>query len=942
MDGLIERIIGGSAAAATGLSAGKAAALVECLKAEADRHWLINANRSLELAELIIEVGRARGEPRHIALGLMARGDALKLLSRAEDAWDALGEAGALFRSIGDEVGWARTRIGRLLICVDLQRVGEALDDAAAARERLGAAGMADKCLVLDMNTAIVHHLLGDYARALELYRAALAAAEASPAIGAAWLGPIHSNIGYVYDLLGDFRRAAEHYARARQHLAERGEAGGVARVEVNSAHVEMAQGHYRRALSLLHRARAFYAAESLPLDATQVDGDRVECYMLLNRFAEARELAREVCAQYRAASSFYREAQTLAHLATAEAELGAYEAARAALDGAEAIFAGLRADAWVAAIRLRRGKIAHRQGDLDLAAREACGAAEGFEGSGRLVDQAEARLLHGQVLLARGDLAAAGRAGAHALRVARRCNVPQLRYSAHLHNGRVAAAGGRTLAAGRSYQAAVATVARAQQGLTITLRPGFLENKGEAMHALMGLHLDAGRVDRAFALLEQVKSQAMLGYIANRDELRWPVEGAEARPLIEELNQLRAEHHWIYRRACGQPAGPDEPRPEQARARLAEVERRMRAVSERLYLLVEAGDRRDLAAPPSPGDVQSRIAADEALVEFYSDGSRMWAFTISRGELRVEGLPISHNEVERGIGQIELNLQAALRVGPEAPLCDRLREIAVGLLRRLYDGLLAPVADRVGECRRLLIVPFGILHYVPFHLLHDGRGHLVERHEVAILPAGGLVTRPPLRRPPGALVLAHTAGGTLPSAAAEGRSVQRRFGGALYCDGAAGRAALSAAPVQLLHIAAHGQHRLDHPGLSYISLADGQLYADDLLQQDMSYELVTLSACETGRAALAAGDELIGLGRGLLYAGAGALITSLWRVPDGMTAALMERLYRGLHAGLAKSAALRGAQRELLADAQNLHPAFWGAFQLVGDARPLSAAGAP
>jgi CHAT domain-containing protein len=119
--------------------------------------------------------------------------------------------------------------------------------------------------------------------------------------------------------------------------------------------------------------------------------------------------------------------------------------------------------------------------------------------------------------------------------------------------------------------------------------------------------------------------------------------------------------------------------------------------------------------------------------------------------------------------------------------------------------------------------------------------------------------------------------------------------------------------------------------------LAGGQLYADDLFQCDLSYELVTLSACETGRAHVAAGDELIGLGRGFLYSGAGALITSLWAVDDLSTVEIMRGIYGDLLNGESKAAALRDAQRSALGRDPEQHPAFWGAFQLVGNAEPLS-----
>jgi len=137
--------------------------------------------------------------------------------------------------------------------------------------------------------------------------------------------------------------------------------------------------------------------------------------------------------------------------------------------------------------------------------------------------------------------------------------------------------------------------------------------------------------------------------------------------------------------------------------------------------------------------------------------------------------------------------------------------------------------------------------------------------------------------------------------------------------------------------MATHGHFRPDQPDLSYLELADGQLYTDDLLQQDLSYELVTLSACETGRSH-AAGGELIGLGRGFLYAGAGALLLSLWPVADASTSYQMRHIYTALSAGQSKAASLRSAQRLLLAEDSLRHPAFWGAFQLIGDSRPLKA----
>jgi CHAT domain-containing protein len=76
-------------------------------------------------------------------------------------------------------------------------------------------------------------------------------------------------------------------------------------------------------------------------------------------------------------------------------------------------------------------------------------------------------------------------------------------------------------------------------------------------------------------------------------------------------------------------------------------------------------------------------------------------------------------------------------------------------------------------------------------------------------------------------------------------------------------------------------------------------------------------------------GDELIGLVRGFFSAGASSLLVSLWAVDDQTTAALMSGFYRRLRQGDRPAAALRYAQRELLA--QHPHPFFWSPFVLLG-----------
>jgi len=85
-------------------------------------------------------------------------------------------------------------------------------------------------------------------------------------------------------------------------------------------------------------------------------------------------------------------------------------------------------------------------------------------------------------------------------------------------------------------------------------------------------------------------------------------------------------------------------------------------------------------------------------------------------------------------------------------------------------------------------------------------------------------------------------------------------LGGACFLEGEATRAnVLAEAPRRdVVHLAAHGEARLDNPLFAHVNLADGQLSMVDVFNLRLDGALVTLSACETGRSAVVGGDELV------------------------------------------------------------------------------------
>jgi len=133
----------------------------------------------------------------------------------------------------------------------------------------------------------------------------------------------------------------------------------------------------------------------------------------------------------------------------------------------------------------------------------------------------------------------------------------------------------------------------------------------------------------------------------------------------------------------------------------------------------------------------------------------------------------------------------------------------------------------------------------------------------------------------------------------------------------------------RLIHIATHGRFRRDNPQFSAIRLGDAWLTLYDLQQLRLPADLVTLSGCSTGMNVVAAGDELLGLVRGLLGAGAKSLLLSLWDVHDRTTARLMQAFYTGLKQQPDKALALQKAMREIRATQP--HPYYWAPFFLTG-----------
>jgi CHAT domain-containing protein len=266
-------------------------------------------------------------------------------------------------------------------------------------------------------------------------------------------------------------------------------------------------------------------------------------------------------------------------------------------------------------------------------------------------------------------------------------------------------------------------------------------------------------------------------------------------------------------------------------------------------------------------------------------------------------------------------------------------------LSRYLYDLLIAPAAEKIGT-ENLTVVPHGMLHYLPFAALQDHQGrYLLDDYKLSYLPSASVLKYlEPKRRSRGQALLAlgNPAGGgadytPLPLAAAEVRQIAVIYSCSRVLTGeqATEEAFKTLAPeYDILHLACHGDLNSAYPMYSGLLLApggqeDGNLQVHEILNLELNASLVVLSGCQTGLGHLTTGDELVGLSRAFIYAGAPSVLSSLWKVEDRSTAHLMSRFYQHLHSSY-KAEALRLAQQETRVRYPELHA--WASFVLIGD----------
>src|SRR5712692_354238 len=391
----------------SGLDDEASALVVELIKREADRQWNKDGRISFILSGYLLLIGTMTRNKFYHALGLMARGDALRRMDRNQEALPFFDAAGAEFLEIEDEVGWARTRIGRVSASLQLNRTTEALRDAAAARDVFMRNNKLLRAGQIDINAAIINYELGQYDQALRLFDRAIETYSQEGEGVELHIARARGNKAITLAAQGKFREAVALHEQARVTFAMYGEQEvSVAREELNIAEIYAAQGHYSQALQLFIRSRVIFQQHNLHFPAAEVAQQICFCLVRLNRAHEAYKLAAETVVFFRTSQGHRRE---LAHSLMSQAEAAMLEGhsreAEEMLQEASNILeeGGFIAQAAIA--RLQRAELYFVDGQLEDSLREARHVADAFAEQEAFPQLARASLLQARVVAAMRDI---------------------------------------------------------------------------------------------------------------------------------------------------------------------------------------------------------------------------------------------------------------------------------------------------------------------------------------------------------------------------------------------------------------------------------------------------------------------------------------------------------------------------------------------------------
>lgn len=899
----------------------------------------VETYRALGLAEAAVFLsGKLRNQEIH-GLSLRAKANALYLAGQNRQALEFYQKALELFEQLKTESEIARTLSASLQALILLGEYDRATSFADRAREIFTRLGETRRLARLDNNVGNIYHRQDRFEEALacyeRCYQQLLSYGDSQELVTAL------SNMAVCLISLNDFPRALSTYERAHAFCDDHNMPLLRSQADYNIAYLYYLRGEYSRGIQMLQEARRQCESTGDNYHLALCHLDLSEIYLELNLSGEARNMAHEGSARFQKLGMGYEEAKCMAYEAMAFSQLGKAVQALDLFSQSRAIFVREKNLVWPWLIDLYQSIVLCNEGRL-FEARRLCGRAAKFFDTSFLPGKAAlCQLLLARISLRTGDLVAARQECEKALERVSTLHAPVLAYQAYFLMG-------QTEQLSENFPQAYACFQKARGALETLrsslhgeeLKIAFMKNRLEVYESLVDLCLDddarPDSAEESFGYMELAKSRSLAELLVHHEHaIPSPDSGQSG--LVRRIREMREQLNWYYRRIELEQLRAEEPSPE----RIEKLQKQAHAHENELLRALREIPQSPAESPSGVGTVaanplenlRASLPAQAALVEYYAVKDQFVAAVITHDSLQI--IPVT--PVSRVVSLLRLlHFQISkFRLGAEYVRSFEKPLLAAtqSHLRELYEELIAPLRSHL-RANHLIIVPHGVLHYLPFHALYDGKNYLIDSFTISYAPSAAIFAlcqqKPAL--PSGSSLILGVPDAQAPQILEEVQSVAKILPGAELLLGAdANEQALREKGLhsRLIHIATHGNFRQDNPMFSGIRLGTNYFSLYDLYQLKIEAELVTLSGCATGLNVVTAGDELLGLIRGLLYAGAQSVLLTLWDVHDRSTSEFMSSFYMHLQDGQDKPIALQTAMQHLRATYP--HPYYWAPFALFG-----------
>jgi CHAT domain-containing protein len=897
----------------------------ESLKNTYYTSWTTEPNKTKNAANALEIMFEFLPSEKILALAKWVRGISFLAEGKTEKAIKSLDESAEIFEKSDEFYNSAQTKVSKLYALALLGRYDEAVEVGKNAlqvflkfNDELSA-GKIENNLGNIVSRQELHHEAEKYYKSARKHF--IKANEFNQLVMS------ENGLAITYSALNDFRKAEKMYQKALQTAEKHQMFVRQAEIEASLGNLNLFRGKFDKSLSFLEKAREKYETLKMNHQVAISELEIADAYLELNLVSEAFEIYARVSKSLTKLKMQGEEAHSRANFGRSAILLRQNNIARNELKKAAKLYVAENNLVGASAVKLNEAQLEISAKNYKKAYNLTKDAEKLLKQTANFRHKLTAKLLEAECLQEFADYKTAKNLLKRVFADANKQENVQIAQLSQVSLGNLSLKEKNLISAEKYFQKAIEMIENLREPLPAEeFKMAFFANKLLPYQRLAEIYLHKNRLGEAFEMIERSRSRALAESINFQQNSI--IENSKSNKFSQKLQDLREELNWFYSRINRANESELENLQNEAKKRereIAELNRKFNATNSNslqnhhLFSLEK---------------LQTQLGREKVLLEFVGFEDEISAFVITDSAIHFVKNLASETEIAEILEGLHFQF-GVLRYGAKnlGKFLGELKKRADFYLQKLYEKLIKPLESFL-EKRNLVVVPFGKLHYVPFNALHDGESYLVENREVSSVASASVwqfCQSKPNRKTENALLIGF-ADEKIPLVNQEIETLSEIFEQKTVltkCEATFSNFKKHAESAEILHIACHGEFRQDNPMFSALRLADGWITVRDVCAMKLNAELVTLSACETGLNLVYTGEELLGLSRGFLSAGASSLLLTLWNVNDEATQNLMKIFYEEVKKGKTFAESLRTAKVAFIKE--NSHPYFWSPFILIG-----------